>query len=57
MVAILIVAVGTIIAVNLLWEATLNIRRTESALATDQGLMYVQGAARLARAASVKNMR
>lgn len=42
--AILVVAVGTIIAVNLLWEATLDQRRTESSTLTDQGLLYVQGA-------------
>jgi general secretion pathway protein K len=32
------------IAVNLMWEGTLDLRRTESALAADQGLLYVQGA-------------
>lgn len=42
--AMLIVTIGTIIAVNLMWQATLDIRRAESALAADQGLMYVQGA-------------
>jgi general secretion pathway protein K len=42
--AMLVVAIGTIIAVNLMWEATLDLRRTESALAADQGLMYMQGA-------------
>jgi general secretion pathway protein K len=42
--AVLVVAVGTVIAVNIMWEATLNIRRTESALAADQGLLYLQGA-------------
>src|SRR6185503_17930158 len=42
--AILVVAIGTIIAVNLLWEGTLDQRRAEAALASDQGLMYVQGA-------------
>jgi general secretion pathway protein K len=42
--AMLIVTIGTIIAVNLMWQATLDIRRAESALANDQGLMLVQGA-------------
>lgn len=42
--AVLIVTIGTIIAVNLMWQAGLNIRRAESALAADQGLMFVQGA-------------
>jgi general secretion pathway protein K len=42
--AMLVVTIGTIIAVNLMWEATLDLRRTESALAADQGLMYMQGA-------------
>jgi general secretion pathway protein K len=42
--AMLVVTIGTIIAVNLLWQATLDLRRTEAALAADQGLLYVQGA-------------
>jgi len=42
--AMLVVSIGTIIAVNLMWQATLDLRRAESALAADQGLMYVQGA-------------
>lgn len=42
--AMLVVTVGTILAVNLLWEARLDQRRTESALAADQGLMYALGA-------------
>jgi general secretion pathway protein K len=42
--AVLVVAIGTMIAVNLMWEGTLDLRRTESALAADQGLLYVQGA-------------
>ncbi len=42
--AMLVVTIGTIIAVNLMWEATLDLRRTESALAADQGLLYMQGA-------------
>jgi general secretion pathway protein K len=42
--AVLVVAIGTMIAVNLMWEGTLDLRRAESALAADQGLMYGQGA-------------
>jgi general secretion pathway protein K len=42
--AMLVVTIGTIIAVNLMWQATLDLRRAEAALAADQGLMYVQGA-------------
>jgi general secretion pathway protein K len=42
--AMLVVTIGTIIAVNLLWEGTLDLRRAEAALAADQGIMYVQGA-------------
>lgn len=42
--AVLVVALATIIAVNLMWEGTLDLRRAEAALAADQGLMYVQGA-------------
>ena len=42
--AMLVVAIGTIIAVNLMWQGTLDLRRTESALAADQGFMFMQGA-------------
>jgi len=42
--AVLVVAIGTMIAVNLMWEGRLDLRRAESALAADQGLLYVQGA-------------
>lgn len=42
--AMLVVAMGTVIAVNLMWNASLDLRRTEAALAADQGLMYLQGA-------------
>jgi len=44
LIAMLAVTVGTIIAVNLMWQGTLDLRRAESALATDQGMLYVQGA-------------
>jgi general secretion pathway protein K len=42
--AVLVVAIGMMIAVNLMWEGRLDLRRAESALAADQGLLYVQGA-------------
>jgi general secretion pathway protein K len=42
--AMLVVTVGTIIAVNLLWQSTLDQRRTAAALASDQALMYALGA-------------
>ena len=42
--AIIVVAIGTMIAVNLMWQGTLDLRRADAALAADQGLMYVQGA-------------
>lgn len=42
--AMLVVAIGTIIAVNLMWDATLDQRRTLAALASDQGLLYLQSA-------------
>jgi general secretion pathway protein K len=42
--AILVVAVGTVLAVNLMWQARLDQRRTGAALAADQGMMYALGA-------------
>lgn len=42
--AIIVVAVGTLIATNLLWLSTLDQKRTASALAIDQGLQYALGA-------------
>ncbi len=42
--AMLIVTVATIVATKLMWQATLDLRRAESALAADQGLLFVQGA-------------
>ena len=44
LIAMLAVTVGTIIAVNLMWQSTLDLRRAESALAADQGMLYMQGA-------------
>jgi len=44
LIAMLAVTVGTIIAVNLMWQGTLDLRRAEAALAMDQGMLYVQGA-------------
>ncbi len=42
--AMLVVTLGTMIAVNMMWNATLDQRRTVAALAADQGLMYLHGA-------------
>jgi general secretion pathway protein K len=42
--ALLVVAVGTIIAVDLVWQSTLDQRRTAAALAADQSLMFALGA-------------
>jgi general secretion pathway protein K len=42
--AILVVAIGTLLATNLLWLSTLDQRRTASSMAADQGLQYVLGA-------------
>jgi len=42
--ALLVVALGTILATNLLWMSTLDQRRTAAILATDQALQYVLGA-------------
>ena len=42
--AMLVVALATIIAVNLLWRASLDQRRTAASLTADQGYMFLQGA-------------
>ena len=42
--AILVVAVGTLLATNLLWLSTLDQQRTASSIAADQGLQYALGA-------------
>jgi len=42
--AMLVVALGTMIAVNLMWNSSLDQRRTAAALAADQSLLYLQGA-------------
>lgn len=42
--AMLVVAVATVLATNLLWLSTLDQRRTASVLATDQALQYALGA-------------
>jgi general secretion pathway protein K len=44
LIAMLVVTIGTIIAVNLMYQSTLDLRRADAALAADQGMMYVQGA-------------
>jgi general secretion pathway protein K len=42
--AILVVAIGTLIATNLLWLSTLDQQRTASAMASDQALQYALSA-------------
>lgn len=42
--AMLVVTLGTMIAVNMMWSASVDQRRAEAGLAADQGLMYLQGA-------------
>jgi len=42
--AILVVAVATILATNLMWLSTLDQRRTAASIANDQALQYVLGA-------------
>lgn len=42
--AILVVAIGTLLATNMLWLSTLDQQRTASAMASDQGLQYALGA-------------
>ena len=42
--AMLVVTLGTVLAVNMMWNASLDLRRTTAALAADQGLMYLHGA-------------
>ena len=42
--AMLVVTLGTMIAVNMMWEASVDQRRAAAGLAADQGLAYLQGA-------------
>jgi len=42
--AMLVVTLGTVIAVNLMWISSLDQRRTAAALASEQSLLYLQGA-------------
>ena len=44
MTAMLVVALGTMIAVNMMWTASVDQRRAAAGLAADQGLIYLQGA-------------
>ena len=39
--SMLVVALGALIATNLMWQANLDLRRAETALATDQGLSLI----------------
>lgn len=42
--AMLVVTLGTMIAVNMMWSASLDQRRASAGLAADQGIAYLQGA-------------
>ena len=42
--AMLVLTLGTMIAVNMMWDASLQQRRASTGLAADQGLAYLQGA-------------
>lgn len=42
--AMLVVTLGTMIAVNMMWRASLDQRRASAGLAADQGIAYLQGA-------------
>ena len=42
--AMLVVTLGTIIAVNIMWSASLDQRRASAGLAADQSIAYLQGA-------------
>lgn len=42
--AMLVVTLGTIIAVNMMWDASVDQRRAAAGLAADQGLAYLHGA-------------
>ena len=42
--AMLVVTLGTMIAVNMMWNASLEQRRASAGLAADQGIAYLQGA-------------
>jgi general secretion pathway protein K len=42
--AMIVVTIGTVLAVNMMWQSTLDQRRTASALAADEALMFALGA-------------
>ncbi len=42
--AMLVVTIGTVIAVDMMWNASLEQRRASAGLAADQGLAYLRGA-------------
>ena len=46
--AMLVVTLGTVIAVNMMWNASLDLRRTTASLAADQSLLFLQGAEAMA---------
>ena len=55
--AILVVAIATVLAVNLLWHTSVDIRRTETLLAQDQARQYDLGAEEYAKLILAKDAR
>lgn len=55
--AVLVVTLATILAVNLLWQSSVDLRRTETLLLQDQARQYNLGGEELARVFLVKDQR
>lgn len=55
--AVLVVTLATVLAVNLLWQSSVDLRRTETLLLQDQARQYNLGGEELARVFLVKDYR
>ncbi len=55
--AVLVVTVATVLAVNLLWQSSVDLRRTETLLLQDQARQYDLGGEELARVFLVRDYR
>ena len=55
--AVLVVTLATVLAVNLLWQSSVDLRRTETLLLQDQARQYDLGGEELARVFLVKDYR
>ena len=55
--AVLVVTLATVLAVNLLWQSSVDLRRTETLLLQDQAHQYDLGGEELARVFLVKDYR